>query len=267
MALLDPEGLRLMNVIQDMMFAQVADSTPPPTSPVIALLHMNESSFDTRPTSLVNSSPSGLTFRNQGSDSNGGGQFWFGGEGPFGQGFRTEGQNGAGVSVVCNETFSFGKGMTHEGFTMGFDDSGREFWEIREDVADNPVWWIRVRCIPVTGTTWRMFLQAKLPGYSQLEVQSEIFTEVSPTNGHWIVTQWNDDGTFSIYVEGVRVLLTTEVFDVTLTAAKLSIFGSYRGTYSGGFYSQLIGEFRFSKIQQYTGATITVPTARFANPT
>lgn len=233
---------------------------------VIALVHASEGSFDTRPTALVNSAPSGLTFSNIGSDSNGGGQFWFGGEGPYGQALRTEGESGAGVAIVCDQTFSFGKGMTHEGFTSGFDDSGREFWEIRENVTDFPTWWIRVRCIPVTGTTWRLWLQVKLPGYDLLEVESSTFTETSPTNGHWLVTQWNDDGTFSLHVEGTRVLLTTETFDTTLTGAKLAIFGSYRGTYAGGFYSQLVGEFRFSTHQVYSGATLTVPTARFPNP-
>jgi len=244
-----------------MMFAQPGASAPA-VGPELALLHLNESSFDTRPTSFVNSAPSGLTFSNIGSDGSVGAIFWFGGEGPFGQGVNTQSSNNGGCAIVCNQLITAKKGMTHECFVMEFDN-GRNVWDICENVADNPAWNVTLVALDQGDGTWKFMLEHNMPGFAGAATITAAFTPVTGGNGNWVITQWRDDGFFEVWANGVRLGVSALAYDLTIPNTKLAIFGSYRGTYAGGLYARTIGEFRLSATQRYTGSTATVPTARF----
>lgn len=267
MALLSLEGLLGVNALTEMMFAALA-AVAPVASPVIAQLPMSESSFDARPASWVNVAPGGLTFSNRGSNGVLGGQSWFAGEGPFGQGVKMQSASSSTCAVVCDQPVTVTKGLTHECFLFDFDSTGRPVWEIRENVA-NPTYRIRLKPERLSDGTWKLVLIAQMPGSSSATAcETTPFTPVTTGNGNRIITQWTDDGFFEVWVNDVRLAVSAAAYSGTLADCLFVIYGEYNGTYAGGMFNSLVGEFRFSKKQQYiyTGAALPPQTARFPIP-
>ena len=240
---------------------------------VIALLHCSESSFDTRPASVVNSAPGGPTFSNRGNGGGLGGQFWFGGEGPFGQAMKMESAAGSPCALTADTTVNVSALFCWEGWFRDQLDNGREIFQISTDGnSTTSSQMLRCRTEDMGGGNYRLHLWLKqtLGGTLTEVLTSSTFALSTSANGSHIMCNQMADGKFRLGVDGALVGTTAAAYTQAFPGCYVDMFGSYDRAGGGvnGIYQTLAGEFRFTDADAvYTTFPYTVPSARFTNPT
>ena len=242
---------------------------------VIYLLHLNESSFNTQIVPVVNSAPGGLVFQSLSVGTDPGGTFWFGGEGPFGQAIQTEGPSGSRVSITSTTQVTLAGAFCLEGFADTLNDYGTNLVQFSTDGTNTGLMRIRVEMqAGVAGGSYKLlcYAQAAGSGTGFLAFTTGDITPLAGVAGmasgfHWALTR-SADGYLAMYVNGARQALATTPIAGSLTGY-IDAFGSRNrvANNSNGGYQMLVGELRGTDGSEvYTGATYTVPTARFADP-
>lgn len=232
----------------------------------LILLHLNESTNPTRPATVVNSASGGPAMSNLGNG--GGGIFTTAGIGPFGQGMQLlAGTSGAAtLSTTATVTVPAGP-WCWECFSTGFSDYTNPM-QISSNGNPSGADFFYAYIDPRGGGDVGLVIEGRIGGedWPPELVSSASFTPVSGTGGTHIAISRNASDYIEVRANGNLLGTSADPLPGAFTNVYLDVAGAYDrvGNSHNGTALTYVGEVRFrTGTPGYTGATYTVPTARF----
>lgn len=234
-----------------------------PAGSVIALLHFTEVGNNVRPTTWVNSVAGGVVFNNWGNTTT------VGGSGstltPFGAGYNGEAANGATAAITSASQVTITGDFTVEGFINTLDID-RELFQFSTNGTDDGAMRIRLTLQKNTGENHRIVAFAKVGGVDiqAFETAPLVAATVGGLADSYHYAFQRENGILTMRVNGSKIATATVATPGTLTGY-LDIFGSYNrvADAANGLFRAKVAELRVTTAAVYTGATYTVPNARF----
>lgn len=234
-----------------------------PTGSVIALLHFTEVADNVRPATWTNSVSGGVVFNNWGNATVNGGSG--SNLAPFGFGYNGESSTGGTAAITSASQVTITGDFTFEGFVNTLDID-RELLQYSTNGTDGGAMRIRLTMVKNTGENHRLVCYAKVGGVSGLAFETPplIPATVGGLADSYHYALQRENGVLTMRVNGSKVATAAVATPGTLTGY-LDLFGSYDRTddTTNSMFRAKVSELRASTAAVYTGATYTVPNARF----
>jgi hypothetical protein len=234
------------------------------------LLHLTEGSYPSRPTSVTNYISGGIPYANRSANGAPGGNYWFGGEGPFGSALNMDSANNGPCGLIALEKTTVPVKFCHEGFmaNRAVGESWCCFSTNGQNLSDTPTY-VNLKIEDMGNSLYRFRLTVKLSaGAAPVDaIVSSTFAldGVAPGFNHLMFNR-DAQGYFRVAVNGRLVGTSSVAYPTVSTDVYFDMHGREDRVTGDvqGTYRALVSEFRLKfNDPVYTTFPFTPPADRF----